>query len=270
MVEPRVRRAVERARDLYLNARDAAAEPEGGGDPAAVEPPGDGEPPLISTRRERRPPATAPPLTVLVTGNASILPAVRRAFKEGFAGLDHELVWDERTRKTSVVQGAVEECLLAREHGREGAGIHYRSVDFLERLPFTIGLYGRFVGFRPVFRRGARPGAWAVVTARENELVGRDLEDLPVYADYLDGAPVRYLGVLDFAGDAGRPATGEDLERFDPPDEDPDGKLVFQAGLRLLPNWEVEYVNPERGVVHRLALEGLAVDPLDDPFSGVH
>ena len=42
---------------------------------------------------------------------------------------------------------------LRREFGSEGGGIHYRSHDFLDKLPFSVGLWSRFVGFRPDIER---------------------------------------------------------------------------------------------------------------------
>lgn len=265
MIEPRVRRTVTKARDLYLAAVDEDAPASG-----APEEDDDGGAPLISTSVRRRPPTrrARPRLTVLLTGNASILPIVRRTFAEVFRGIEHELVWDERTRKTSVVQGAVEESLLRAEFGEEGGGIHYTSIDFLERLPFSIGLYSRFVGFRPIFRRGAREGDVVVVDSRENELVKREIEELSLYADYHDGAPVRYLGSFDFRR-GGRPASDEDLDLVPPPVEDSRGRVVFQVLFRLRRDWEVELVNPELGTSHRLVVDPVQVDPREDPFSGV-
>ncbi len=266
MIEPRVRRAVMKARDLYLVAAEGEPAPgEDLGDEAD-----DDAAPLISTsaRRRPRPKRARPRLTVLLTGNASILPLVRRTFGEVFRGVDHELVWDERTRKTSVVQGAVEESLLRAEFGDEGGGIHYTSVDFLERLPFSIGLYSRFVGFRPIFQRGAREGDIVVVDSRENELVKREIEELSLYADYHDGAPVRYLGSFDFRR-GGRAASEEDLDLVPPPEEDSRGRVVFQALFRLRRDWEVELVNPELGTSYRLVVDPVQVDPREDPFSGV-
>lgn len=270
MIEPRVRRAVMKARDLYLAAADGegAPAPEGADDEAAQ---ADEGVPLISTAARRRPPRARrarPRLTVLLTGNASILPLVRRTFAEVFRGLDHELVWDERTRKTSVVQGAVEESLLRAEFGEEGGGIHYTSTDFLERLPFSIGLYSRFVGFRPIFHRGAREGDVVLVDSRENELVKREIEELSLYADYHDGAPVRYLGSFDFRR-GGRAASEEDLDVVPPPEQDARGRVVFQALFRLRRDWEVEFVNPELGTSYRLVVDPVQVDPREDPFSGV-
>lgn len=263
MIEPRVRRAVHKARDLYLSAVDAEG-PDGA-------PPDDDEEgaPLISTaaRRRPRPRRARPRLTVLLTGNASILPLARRALAEAFQGVDHDLVWDERTRKTAVVQGAVEESLLRAEFGGEGGGIHYASLDFLERLPFSIGLYSRFVGFRPIFVRGGREGDVVVVDSRENELVKRDLDELSLYADYHDGAPVKYLGSFDFRR-GGRPALDEDLDALPPPEADARGRAVFQALFRLRRDWEVELVNPETGMLYRMTVDPVQVDPREDPFSG--
>jgi hypothetical protein len=227
-------------------------------------------PPLNTTSAGRRPRArrARPRLTVLLTGNSSILPLVRRTFAEVFRGVDHELVWDERTRKTSVVQGAVEESLLRAEFGNEGGGIHYSSVDFLDRLPFSIGLYSRFVGFRPLFARGSVEGDAVLVDSRENELVKRDIDELSLYAEYHDGAPVRYLGSFDFRR-GGRPAGDEDLEVLPQPEQDARGRPVFQVLFRLRRDWEVELVNPEAALVHRLTVDPVQVDPREDPFSGV-
>lgn len=259
MVAPRIRAAVTKARDLYLGARDGQA----------PGPRPEGERPLLSTSAQRRP-ADLPPLTVLVTGNSSILPVVRRSFAELLQGVEHELVWDERTRKTSVVQGAVEECLLRREFGGEGGGIHYRSVDFLDRLPFSVGLWSRFVGFRPLFGRGAREGDKVTVSAQECELVGRDLEDLPIYADYHDGAPVRYLGFFDLRGDQGRPATQSELGVVAAAGSDEAGRPVYRVQLRLLKDWGLELLDPESGRARRLSLDKRRLHPRDDPFSGTH
>ena len=264
MVAPRVRAAVTKARDLYLGAREAEEAPS-----PTARLRSEAERPLLSTSAQRRP-AELPQLTVLVTGNSSILPVVRRAFAEVLVGVEHELVWDERTRKTSVVQGAVEECLLRREFGGEGGGIHYRSTDFLDRLPFSVGLWSRFVGFRPLFPRGAREGERVVVSAEECELLGRDLEDLPLYADYHDGAPVRYLGFFDLRGDPGRPATQSELGVIAPAATDDAGRQVYRVQLRLLKDWGLELLDPESGRARRLSLDKRRLDPRDDPFSGTH
>lgn len=267
MIEAPVRKAVHKARDLYLSA----VEVEGDGAAEVHDDVEDGTP-LISTSARRRPARTVkrarPRLTVLLTGNSSILPLVRRTFAEVFRGVDHELVWDERTRKTSVVQGAVEESLLRAEFGDDGGGVHYTSVDFLERLPFSIGLYSRFVGFRPVFARGGREGDVVLVDSRENELVKRDIEELSLYADYHDGAPVRYLGSFDFRH-GGRSATDDDLDVMPNPEQDARGRPIFQALFRLRRDWEVEYLNAETGMIYRLVVDPVQVDPRQDPFAGV-
>jgi hypothetical protein len=260
MIEPRLRRAVVKARDLYLGAVDTEGERDPQPDPDA----------LLSTShhpRDQGEGARRSDLTVLITGNSSILPVVHRTFADVFRGIDHEIVYDERTRKTAVVQGAVEECLMAREFGRDGGGIHYASLNFLDRLPFSIGLYSRFVGFRPVFTRGARADETVVVDALQNELINRGLEDLPVYADYHDGAPVRYLGVFDFRRDAGREATFDELSAL-PVSGDESAEPTYRVGFRLLPDWELELLDPEAGRVYRLSLEDVRIDPREDPFSG--
>lgn len=271
MIEPRLRRALEKARELHRNAADLAEPPR---EPLPED--RDPTPPLLSSSRSQRRPGSGSlrrargRLTLLLTGNSSILPAVRRLLGEAFAGVDHELVWDARARKSAVAQGAVEERLLAHEFGAEGGGIHYEAVDILERLPFSIGLWGRYVGFRPIFGRGAREGDVALVSARENELLKRDVEELAVFADHHDGAPPRYLGALDLRR-AGRPADPADLEVVPAAEPEPrSGRPAFQALFRLRRDWEVEMVDPERGVVHRFAADPPRVDPREDPFSGVH
>jgi len=265
LIEPRVTQAVTRARDLYLRAveEDAGASAESD-DAGEADDPDDA--PILSSKASGRFKSSAGrrKLTLLITGNSSILPVVRRTFAEVFKGIDHELVWDERTRKTAVVQGAVEEELLAREFGQEGGGIHYSAVDFSDRIPFTIGLYSRFVGFRPLLPRGTVEGTRQTVDSALNELIGPDLPELPVYVDTHDGAPVRYLGVFDFTTPPAREATDEDLAELATGEDEP-----YQARLRLLPNWELEYVDPRRKQVWRLQLSGRRVEPREDPFAGV-
>lgn len=268
MVEVRARGVLHRARDLYLGA---ALEPTPASVlPAPFEEDDDPVPPMSSQLRPRGAPRAKGKLTILLTGNASILPLIRRELATEFEGIEHELVWDERTRKSSVAQGAVEERLLAREFGAEGGGVHYTSVDFLERLPRSIGLWSRFLGFKPLFRRGAREGDVALVTARDNELVKRDLEDLSLYADHHDGGQVRWLGAFDFAR-PGRPADVDDLEPIPVPEPDPrTGRPIYQALFRLGHDWTVELIDAERGMVYRMAPEEPQLDPRDDPFSGVN
>lgn len=106
-----------------------------------------------------------------------------------------------------------------------------------------------------------------VLDAREHELVSRGMEDLTVYADYHDGAPVRYLGVFDFRRSEGRAATEEEAALLGEP-EDGDGGSVYRPVIRLLSDWEVQFIDSDTRRVYRLSLEDVTVDPREDPFSG--
>ncbi len=201
----------------------------------------DAEGPLPSFDGRGRP-------AVLLCGNGSRLPAVRRAVREVLSVGDDELAWTPARAKPMVAQGAAEEEAQRRHFGGEFVEV---EVDgFVERLPYAVGLYHPDVqdtpgfrdGFFELFPRGAKPGSERVV-GDEVPLVHAALERLKVYASDMDGAKPRLLGKVDLAS--------EPVERIEPqPTDDGGFRLRFDLG----PNREVRVVDLARGTVHALDL----------------
>jgi hypothetical protein len=194
----------------------------------------------------------APPLDggnrpqILLCGNGSRLPAVRRAVREVLSVGEDELAWTPARAKPMVAQGATEEEAQRRNFG--GEFVEVEIDGFLERLPYAIGLFhpdvqdtpGFKEGFCEVFARGARPGE-AHVLGDENPLVHSALERLKLYASDMDGAPPRLLGKVDLASDP--------IDRTTP---EPQGDGTFRLGFELGANREVRVVDLARGTVHAL------------------
>jgi hypothetical protein len=185
---------------------------------------------------------------ILLCGNGSRLPAVRRAVREVLSVGEDEFAWTPARAKPMVAQGAAEEEAQRRHFGGEFVEV---EVDgFVERLPYAVGLYHPDVqdspgfkdGFFEVFARGARPGEERLV-GDEVPLVHAALERLKVYASDLDGARPRLLGKIDLGS--------EPVDRVAPePAQDGSFRLRFQ----LAANREVRVVDLARGTVHALDL----------------
>jgi hypothetical protein len=185
---------------------------------------------------------------ILLCGNGSRLPAVRRAVREALSVGEDELAWSPARAKPMVAQGAAEEEAQRRHFGGEFVEL---DVDgFVERLPYAVGLYhpeiqetpGFHEGFFEIFPRSAKEGASRVV-GDEVPLVHAALERLKVYASDLDGAKPRLLGKVDLRS--------EPVARVAPePNEEGGFRLRFELG----PNREVRVVDMARGTVHALDL----------------
>ncbi|HZU99407.1 MAG TPA: hypothetical protein VFF73_22050 [Planctomycetota bacterium] len=182
---------------------------------------------------------------VLLCGNGSRLPAVRRAVREVLSVGDDELAWTPARAKPMVAQGAAEEEAQRRHFGGEFVEV---EVDgFVERLPYALGLYHPDVespgfkdGFFELFPRGAKPGETRIV-GDEVPLVHSALERLKLYANDQDGAPPRLLGKVDLASDP--------VARVEPETQDEGSvRLRFELGA----DREVRVTDLARGTVHAL------------------
>jgi hypothetical protein len=200
-----------------------------------------------------------PPLKILLAGNASSLPIVKEKISEIFGIESRDLIRPEYLKR-SVAQGAAEELFMRRQFGSHGF-IHFDSKNFLNCLPYSVGLYNRHIGFFPIFERGSEDGSVAVLDARTCKLIHPELEDLALYADYHDGAGPNYLGWVDFLN----PNTKDSEEPADQPDD------VFRIEFTLLPDREIRARNLRTGRssdFQEPTDEDL--DPELDPFSGTH
>lgn len=146
----------------------------------------------------------APELRVLLFGNSSNLPIVRRKALEVF-GIDQQyLVMDKELLKSSVARGACEEQALRKAFGKGGL-IQYDPAGFLDRIPYAVGLchsdlglMGFEKGFCPIFDRGVEVGSVTILTPESNFLIHDKMTDLAVFTDYKDGSDPMYQGWFDF------------------------------------------------------------------------
>lgn len=182
----RIRAAMLKAKALYLNALDDA------GDQKIV----------IGGQREA---AGKVPLKLLLAGNSARLPLVRELVDELFQLDAKDISYEPKRLKKAVAQGAAEDSFLEREFGGGGGLISANTTGFLERFPYSIGLYHRDLtmagykdGFCPIFRRGQGCSAQAVLDERNNFLIHEKVTDLAVYANYHDDAVPTYIGRFDF------------------------------------------------------------------------
>jgi hypothetical protein len=200
-----------------------------------------------------------PPLKILLAGNASSLPIVKEKISEIFGIESRDLIRPEYLKR-SVAQGAAEELFMRRQFGSNGF-IHFDSKNFLNCLPYSVGLYNRHIGFYPIFKRGSGDGRSVILDAESCRLIHPELEDLALYADYHDGAGPNYLGWVDFLKE--KPEGSGDAE--DGPED------VFRVEFTLLADREIQARNLRTGKAY--AFEDSAEDDLDpklDPFSGTH
>lgn len=259
-VRPRLEAAVRKAHTLYRTALNVPA--------------GD-----IVVRGET---AEEKPLKVIVTGNGSKLPLVRRLIDEVFRLDETQVHYAPGRLKTAVAQGACEEEHLRREFGEAGL-IRYASRDFLESLPYTVGLYnpelslvGYEGGFCPVFKRGSPIGTRVVVDEKSNFLIHKKMTDLALYADYGDGAGPVYLGRVDLRkpGEAG----GAPVDRsaativIRPVGETTAGAEAsgFALALEVVKDRDIVVTNLGTGERYLMESSERFLPPEDNPFSGIH
>jgi hypothetical protein len=330
-IEPDIRRTVEKAFGLWQRAdkegdaggatrqgADEAAAPSGGGiDFGASGPRNTAD--ILSfgptgaaagAADLGAPTPTGPggrPVKVLLAGNGSKLPIIRRVFVETFQRPQEELFAEAGAGDVSVkgvtALGACEVAERRRQTGTQGL-LRLDSTDFTERLPYAIGLFnpdlrlaGWENGFMPLFERGAHPWLpadakrtreidagsprfWegrAYLSAETNFLIWEGMEVLEIWADYRDGGAAIPLGLFDLLGRPSRDLTQEEhkecleiIERSRSEQGLGDNGDVFGVLLQLNPNWELELINPKKNLVYALASRGESVDLERMPFSGRH
>jgi hypothetical protein len=218
-----------------------------------------------------------PELRIILCGNSSNLPIVRQKMLEEFKINENELVINKKELKTGTAVGACEEFILRRDFGESGL-ISYTSTGFLERLPYTVGLFNRELvlqgydrGFCPVFDRHMEIGVNKVLDEKNFSLIHSDMAELPIYADYHDGALPHYIGWFDFTNPGGV------LEDFTPDPEAKDkneeegqeGKS-FKIRIDLVENRELRAVDLGTGEYYQLISSKETWKPENYPFSGYH
>jgi predicted nucleic acid-binding Zn-ribbon protein len=239
-------------------------------------------------------------LKILMAGNSSNLAVVREKLMEKFNLDAGNLIFNRGSLKTSVASGACEEYSLKKDFGDSGL-ISYRSTGFLDRVPYSIGFYhpefqrlGFPTGFCPVFPRGTEVGAEVTVTSADNFLIHDKLKELPIFADYLDGASPLALGYfnltkegkpLETAAPAETPAPAEtssetpdeekpkdpfvdDIEPDDEPAPEDDGS--YKLNFHLLPDRSLKVDVISKSQTYEMTVTARKVKPEDNPFSGVH
>jgi len=218
-----------------------------------------------------------PELRIILCGNSSNLPIVRRKMLEEFKINENELVINRKELKTGTAVGACEEFMLRRDFGESGL-ISYTSKGFLDRLPYTVGLFNRELvlqgyekGFCPVFPRDAEVGADKVLDEANFSLIHPGMSELPIYADYHDGALPHYIGWFDFSNPSGM------LEEFEPDpeakdknsSEDQEGK-AYKIRIDLIENRQLRAVDMGTGEYYSLISSKESWKPEAFPFSGYH
>jgi hypothetical protein len=256
-IEPRITETVKRAHALYQSVH---TESSGG----------------LMVRKGGAS-TDGPELRVILCGNSSNLPIVRKKVLEVFKINESELVMNRKELKTGTAVGACEEYMLRRDFGESGL-INYVSKGFLERLPNTLGLFNRELvlqgydrGFCPVFSRNTEVGAEKVLDAKNFSLIHPGMTELPIYADYHDSALPSYIGWFDFATPSGV------LDEFeaDPAalnknsGEDQTGKM-YKIRIDLIENRELRAVDMGTGEYYLLIPNKESWKPEEYPFSGYH
>jgi hypothetical protein len=209
-------------------------------------------------------------LRILLFGNSSNLPIVRKKFLEIFKVDPSSVVFERQTCKTSVAAGACEEYNLRKTMGSKNALIQFEPVGFLDKLPFAIGVYhpdlrlvGFETGFWPLFDRGTAIGTKLVVSEKTNFLVHPELTELAVYVDNKDGAQPVQVGYIDFRNPTGNVTV--DPSKLG---EDPNAG-AFRIELELLPTREVQATNLQTGQTFGMVMDKALLKPEDNPFSGI-
>ncbi len=213
-------------------------------------------------------------LRILLFGNCSNLPIIKRSVAEVFQVEDEQIVFDRKTLKNSVSKGACEEYMLRKQFGEAGL-IQYAPAGFLEKLPYSVGVQHKDLGFMgfpggfaPIFQRGVDVGAETYVDHDSNFLVHSDMTDLAIYADYCDGGDPKYIGWFDFT----KPMDEAETQALGADPTPPEGydANVFAIKLKLLPTREMIATNLQTKQHFKLIVEKMTGLPEKDPFSGVH
>jgi molecular chaperone DnaK (HSP70) len=151
----------------------------------------------------------APELKVLLFGNSSYLPIVREKVLEIFGIDEAQIVMDKAILKRAVAIGACEEHTLRSAFGK-GGFITYNFSDFLDKLPYSVGisheslaLLGMEDGWCPIFARGMKGGETRSINSKTYRLLHKNMKELPMYANYHDGSKASYLGWFDWTKPAG-------------------------------------------------------------------
>ncbi len=246
-IDPRVTETVMKAFRLYQNSRKTAKRGISVGDRGG------------STEEKN--------LRILLFGNSSNLPIVKRKFLDVFKCDPTSVIFEKATAKTSVAAGACEEYGLRKAFGKGGL-ISYEPVGFLDRLPFAIGVYhpdlklvGFETGFWPLFDRGAAIGTKVVVSEKTNFLIHADLDVLNIFVDHKDGAVPMQVGYVDCRNSVG--TAPQD------PNAAPDTTgAAFRIQLELLPTREIVATNLQTGAQYGLVIDKMPLKAEDNPFSG--
>lgn len=257
----------------------------------------------------------APELRILLFGNGSYLPLVKEKVLEIFEVDEGQLVMDKSILKRAVAIGACEEHNLRSAFGK-GGFITYNFGDFLDKLPYSIGishedlvLLGFENGFCPIFKRGRKGGYSLVIDSKTYKLLHEGMTELPIYADYHDGAKPQYVGWFDWTAPSGeepleslwtqevlesagcsapQPESEETAEEQDPfaepPAEEPTevGETpesvpveiprddVFRVKMELLPSRKMRAYDLQTGKYYDFIPRKEKWDPNKFPFSGIH
>jgi molecular chaperone DnaK (HSP70) len=277
-IDERITKAVEKAHNLYMSATEV----------------------VHGSIVIRKPLEELPPLKILVYGNSSHLPIVKEKLLEVFDIGESDLVVDRELLKASVALGACEEHSLRREFGAEGF-IRYHGTDFLNALPYSVGLLHRELtrlgyknGFAPIFRRGSEKGALTTLDSENCFLIHTEMRELALYADYHDGHQPTYIGWFDWQNPDGKEDLDELLaaDKVEEPEEpseeaesDSEGEfsygsdseepaedkpVPYMVRFELAPNRNIKAIDLKNGnyYISKPVTEKWADD--ENPFSGTH
>lgn len=226
-------------------------------------------------------------LKVLLAGNSSMLPIVKDRFLSIFKLDESDLHMNPKRLKKSVAQGACEEYSLLKEFGQGGL-INYNSNDFLNRFPYSVGLYHKDLalvgykgGFCPIFKRGDGEGTTVTLDSGSNFLIHEKLTDLALYADYHDGTGPVYLGRVDFKkalpeeyveedGDAAQAESDPFADEGDAKKDDAKPAEPFRMRFKILEDREIRVINLKSRKQFVFEQHDEEVTPDRNPFSGMH
>ena len=231
---------------------------------------------------------TAPerPVTILLAGNSARLPIVRRLVSEICQIDDQRVVMDPNGLKATVAQGACEEHILRKDFG--GGLIKYDAGDFLDRIPYAIGLFNKELtllgfagGFAPVMPRGTAVDSQVLLT-ESLQVIHANAKDLTIFAYYHDhelgldpasAGPMATvqpynLGWFDLNAPEPTPWTGEFTAEVKAQIE----ALGKGFGLVLVldRNRDLTLVQPVDKKQFKLKASREVYDDQENPFSGVH
>lgn len=210
---------------------------------------------------------TTEDLTIILSGNSSRLAMVKELFLEIFDIQEKQIKMDDASIKKDVAQGACEELCLKKEFGGEEGLIAFHTEGFIDKLPYTIGLYqkdlalaGYESGFCPLIVRGTKLGYDTELTT-DNPLIHAGVETLALYANYHDGADLFYLGWFDLT----KPS-GESERSFDIKDE---GEDSFSIVLTITENRDLMLTNPRTHKFYTFIEKPDLPSAKENPFSGI-